>query len=54
MIILTIFQFIVQLFALILFCIISSYVFCLGKAGTGIKLDYWFFALICGVVFFLL
>ncbi len=54
MIILMILQFVVQLFALVLFCIISSYVFCLGKAGTGIKLDYGFFALICGVVFFLL
>lgn len=43
--------YIIQCLAFSLFCFTSAYVFCLGKTGSGIRMDYIFFSMMCGVVF---
>lgn len=44
----------VQAVLLVLFCVVTAYVFCVGKSRTGIRRDYLFLSLLCGVVFFFL
>ncbi|GHU59942.1 hypothetical protein AGMMS49975_28220 [Clostridia bacterium] len=48
------FAFVGQLLTMVMFCVVSGYVLSFGKARTGIKLDYGFFAFVCGVVLLIL
>jgi len=48
------FIFLVQVLVLFMFCLTAGFVLALGKSGTGIKLDFFFFALVCGVVLLIL
>ena len=44
----------IQIIALTLFCIVSGYVFSLGRNRSGMNLDYLFFCIVCLIVFLVL
>ena len=49
-----IFSTVVQILTLTLFCVVSGYVFSLGKTRSGINFDYLFFSIMSFVVLFVL
>lgn len=42
---------IIQVCTFTMFCFITAFIFCTGRNKSGMKFDYVFFSIMCGVVF---